>query len=187
VDVLCSDKTGTLTANQLSLNEPYVAEGVDINWCVIFGRSPNGRAVVNHFGSPRMMCVAALASSHNIKSLYVRSIRSSTLNTPTNICLCSDPIDKVTIVGLKDYPKAREMLKDGWTTHKFTPFDPISKRITAEVEQNGKKFTCAKGAPNAFVFPWFRLTRLTESVLRHDTVSSNCAVRAERLLTITSR
>jgi len=60
VDVLCSDKTGTLTANQLSLNEPYVAEGVDKNW---------------------LMCVAVLASSHNIKML--------------------DPIDKVTIVTLK--------------------------------------------------------------------------------------
>ncbi len=31
VDVLCSDKTGTLTANQLSIREPYVAEGVDVS------------------------------------------------------------------------------------------------------------------------------------------------------------
>jgi predicted esterase YcpF (UPF0227 family) len=34
----------------------------------------------------------------------------------------------------QDYPKAREILKEGWITHKFTPFDPVSKRITAEVE-----------------------------------------------------
>jgi magnesium-transporting ATPase (P-type) len=27
VDMLCSDKTGTLTANKLSLNEPYVSPG----------------------------------------------------------------------------------------------------------------------------------------------------------------
>jgi H+-transporting ATPase len=47
-DMLCSDKTGTLTANKLSIHEPYVAEGVDINW---------------------LMCVAVLASSHNIKVL----------------------------------------------------------------------------------------------------------------------
>lgn len=60
VDILCSDKTGTLTANKLSLNKPYVAPGVDANW---------------------FMAVAVLASSHKIKSL--------------------DPIDKVTIVGLK--------------------------------------------------------------------------------------
>lgn len=110
VDILCSDKTGTLTANKLSLNDPYVLDGVDVNW---------------------LMCVSVLASSHNIKSL--------------------DPIDRVTIMGLRDYPKAREMLKKGWKTQKFTPFDPVSKRITAEVEQDGKHYTCAKGAPNAIL------------------------------------
>jgi H+-transporting ATPase len=108
VDVLCSDKTGTLTANQLSIREPYVAEGVDVNW---------------------MMAVAALASSHNIKSL--------------------DPIDKVTILTLKRYPKAREILETGWKTEKFTPFDPVSKRITSVCIRDGVRFNCAKGAPKA--------------------------------------
>jgi H+-transporting ATPase len=110
VDVLCSDKTGTLTANQLSIREPFVAEGVDVNW---------------------MMAVAALASSHNVKSL--------------------DPIDKVTILTLKRYPKAKEILAQGWTTEKFTPFDPVSKRITAIVHKDGVEYTCAKGAPKAIL------------------------------------
>lgn len=108
VDVLCSDKTGTLTANQLSIREPYVAEGEDVNW---------------------MMACAALASSHNIKNL--------------------DPIDKVTILTLKRYPKARDILKDDWKTEKFTPFDPVSKRITTICTLRGDRFTCAKGAPKA--------------------------------------
>jgi H+-transporting ATPase len=110
VDVLCSDKTGTLTANQLSIREPFVAEGVDVNW---------------------MMAVAALASSHNIKSL--------------------DPIDKVTILTLKRFPRAKEILGEGWKTEKFTPFDPVSKRITAEVTKDGVKYICAKGAPKAIL------------------------------------
>lgn len=33
----------------------------------------------------------------------------------------------------------------------FTPFDPVSKRITAEVEKDGKRYTCAKGAPNSIL------------------------------------
>ncbi|KAF7378377.1 Plasma membrane ATPase [Mycena sanguinolenta] len=110
VDMLCSDKTGTLTANKLSLNEPYVSPGVDRDW---------------------FMTVAVLASSHNVKSL--------------------DPIDKVTIIGLKDFPGAQENLRQGWKTHKFTPFDPVSKRIEAEVEKDGKKYTACKGAPNAIL------------------------------------
>ncbi|KIJ39221.1 hypothetical protein M422DRAFT_258110 [Sphaerobolus stellatus SS14] len=96
VDILASDKTGTLTANQLSLHEPWVAEGVDVNW---------------------MMCVPALTSSHNVKSL--------------------DPID--------------HMLREGWHTIKFTPFNPVSKQITAEVEKGGKRYTWAKGAPNVIL------------------------------------
>ncbi|KAI7345966.1 hypothetical protein KC336_g22847, partial [Hortaea werneckii] len=84
VDILCSDKTGTLTANQLSMRDPFVVEGEDVNW---------------------MMAVAALASSHNVKSL--------------------DPIDKVTVLSLKRYPKARDILKDDWVTESFTPFDPV--------------------------------------------------------------
>ncbi|WFC98377.1 P-type H(+)-exporting transporter [Malassezia yamatoensis] len=110
VDILCSDKTGTLTANKLSIHEPFVSEGVDVNF---------------------MMAVAALASSHNVKSL--------------------DPIDKVTITTLKDYPKAQEILSEGWTTKRFTPFDPVSKRITSEVSKDGKDYIAAKGAPNAIL------------------------------------
>lgn len=108
--MLCSDKTGTLTANQLSIRDPYVAEGQDMNW---------------------MMAVAVLASSHNVKSL--------------------DPIDKVTILTLKRFPKAREILNQGWRTTKFYPFDPVSKRITAECYLDGDKYVCAKGAPRAIL------------------------------------
>ncbi len=78
-----------------------------------------------------MMEVAALASSHNVKSL--------------------DPIDKVTILTLKRYPKAKEGLQSGWTTETFTPFDPVSKRITAVCIKNGVRYTCAKGAPKAIL------------------------------------
>jgi H+-transporting ATPase len=117
VDILCSDKTGTLTANQLSIREPFVMDGVDINW---------------------MMAVAALASSHNIKAL--------------------DPIDKITILTLKRYPKAKEIISDGWKTEKFTPFDPVSKRITSICTYNGVRYTCAKGAPKAVL----NLTDVTE-------------------------
>ncbi|KAF3396299.1 hypothetical protein F1880_006991 [Penicillium rolfsii] len=108
VDILCSDKTGTLTANKLSIRDPYVAEGVDVDW---------------------MFTVAALASSHNVESL--------------------DPIDKVTILILRQYPKARDILRRGWKTERFTPFDPVSKRIVTVAVCDGIRYTCTKGAPKA--------------------------------------
>jgi H+-transporting ATPase len=67
------------------------------------------------------MAVAALASSHNVKNL--------------------DPIDKVTFLTLKKYPRAREILQDGWTTEKYTPFDPVSKRITYVCVCGGIRYT----------------------------------------------
>lgn len=78
-----------------------------------------------------MMAVAALASSHNIKSL--------------------DPIDKVTVLTLKRYPTAREILRQGWETEKFYPFDAVSKRITSECRLGDDKYICAKGAPKAIL------------------------------------
>ncbi|KAJ5647271.1 hypothetical protein N7490_003643 [Penicillium lividum] len=95
-------------ANKLSIRDPYVPEGVDVDW---------------------MFAVAVLASSHNIESL--------------------DPIDKVTILSLRQYPKAREILRRGWTTEKFTPFDPVSKRIVTVATCDGIRYTCTKGAPKA--------------------------------------
>lgn len=89
-----------------------------------------------------MMAVAALASSHNLKSL--------------------DPIDKVTILTLKRYPKAREILQQGWTTNSFTPFNPVSKRITSVCTLNGDEYTCAKGAPSAIL----KLTECSDQTRR---------------------
>ncbi|PWY79617.1 plasma membrane ATPase [Aspergillus heteromorphus CBS 117.55] len=122
VDILCSDKTGTLTANKLSIREPYVAEGVDVDW---------------------MFAVAVLASSHNIESL--------------------DPIDKVTILTLRQYPKAREILRRGWKTEKFVPFDPVSKRIVTVASCDGTRYTCTKGAPKAVL----QLTNCSKSTADH--------------------
>lgn len=122
MDILCSDKTGTLTANKLSIRNPYVAEGVDVNW---------------------MFAVSVLASSHNIESL--------------------DPIDKVTILSLRQYPRAREILRRGWKTESFTPFDPVSKRIVTVASCDGVRYTCTKGAPKAVL----SLTKCSKKTADH--------------------
>ena len=60
-----------------------------------------------------------------------------------------DPIDKITILTLKRYPKAREILSQGWKTEKYTPFDPVSKRIQTTATLKGEHWSFCKGAPKA--------------------------------------
>jgi H+-transporting ATPase len=58
-------------------------------------------------------------------------------------------VESLSLNASQDFPGAQENLRSGWKTNKFTPFDPVSKRIEAEVEKDGKKYTACKGAPNA--------------------------------------
>ncbi len=103
VDVLCSDKTGTLTQNRLTLGDPL----------------PLGGA-----GADDLLLAAALACSRDN----------------------DDPIDQAILAGLPDASRL-----EGYQQTAFTPFDPVSKRASAEVLHEGKRMTVAKGAPQALV------------------------------------
>lgn len=110
------------------------------------------------------MACAALASSHNLKAL--------------------DPIDKITILTLKRYPKAREILQQGWKTEKYMPFDPVSKRITTICTLKGEKWSFCKGAPKAVL----AIAECDEATAKHyrDT-AADFARRGFRSLGVASK
>lgn len=103
VDILCSDKTGTLTQNKLSVAGTFPMAGVT---------------------SDEMIAYAVLASD------------------PKD----SDVID----VAIRRVLKSPDLIK-GYTVTKFTPFDPVTKRVEAVVEKDGKSMTIVKGAPQVIV------------------------------------
>ncbi|KAL6720233.1 plasma membrane H+-ATPase [Lecanora helva] len=106
VEILCSDKTGTLTKNRLSLGEPYTVPGIK---------------------SDELMLVACLAASRTLKGL--------------------DAIDKAFLQALKHYPDVKKMLPT-FKIVEFSPFDPVSKKVSAVVESSkGERIICVKGAP----------------------------------------
>ncbi|ETI24314.1 plasma membrane ATPase [Cladophialophora carrionii CBS 160.54] len=106
VEILCSDKTGTLTKNKLSLHEPYTVQGVD---------------------PEDMMLTACLAASRKKKGM--------------------DAIDKAFLKALRYYPRAKKALSK-YKVVQFTPFDPVSKKVSAVVESpSGERIICVKGAP----------------------------------------
>jgi H+-transporting ATPase len=100
MDLLCLDKTGTITQNRLSAVDPIPFDGFTKNDVVV---------------------TASLASKEEIR----------------------DMIDMAVI----DLAKVMQTNLSQYKQVSFTPFDPMTKRSDATVEQNGKQFTVMKGAP----------------------------------------
>ncbi|CAI7625815.1 unnamed protein product [Penicillium viridicatum] len=106
VEILCSDKTGTLTRNRLTLGDPYITPGIS---------------------AEELMLTACLAATRKKGGI--------------------DAIDKVFLKGLRHFPWAKSQIAS-YKTLEFTPFDPVSKKVTAYVQDlNGEKMICVKGAP----------------------------------------
>jgi H+-transporting ATPase len=99
IDVLCSDKTGTLTENRLALGDPVVIDAADADEVILGG---------------------ALACPPE----------------------SADAIDRAVIAGL-----AQPEVLDSYQQTGYVPFDPVSKRSTAEISVDGTTFTVTKGAP----------------------------------------
>jgi H+-transporting ATPase len=102
MDVLCSDKTGTLTKNELTLGELQPLEGISAD------------------------------------ELLLAAVQASRRDAP-------DAIDAAILAGAAGKTFA------SYAVTTFLPFDPVSKRATAMIEQGGKKFQVAKGAPQVII------------------------------------
>ena len=102
MDMLCSDKTGTLTKNELTLGRPQPARDLS---------------------SDELLRAAALASRRSAPDAIDAAILAAT--------------------------PAQEA--DTRRVAAFRPFDPVSKRAEADIEQAGRAFSVAKGAPQAII------------------------------------
>lgn len=109
VDVLCADKTGTITKNELTIGEVRALKGENEKDVIVF---------------------ATLASREEDK----------------------DPIDEAIIAKTHDVDGFPSVVQ-GFKVTSFKPFDPVSKRTEATIEDisTGLSFQVTKGAPQAIM------------------------------------
>jgi len=122
VDILCSDKTGTLTKNKLTVNEPY---------CL-----PDQTA-----HDILLACALAGSSLHTLNE--VREGKLSSKKKTEGM----DAIDKAIFKSLKKHGVDKHKIAE-YKSVEFRPFDPVTKYVYSVVEDpaTGQKIYACKGA-----------------------------------------
>ncbi|KAJ3165318.1 hypothetical protein HK101_000238 [Irineochytrium annulatum] len=128
VSILCSDKTGTLTLNELSFDVPYLAKKGNT--------SENFQGSGESYTSEDLLLNAYFASEPGAMDAIELAVRrASEENVPR---LRQNTTDK----------KSHEV--PGYKQVAFTPFNPETKYTEATIKnlETGETFRCIKGAPH---------------------------------------
>jgi H+-transporting ATPase len=129
VSILCSDKTGTITLNELSFDKPYLAKKGNT--------SENFKGTGESYTDEELLLTAYLASEPG----------------------ATDAIELATRRGAEEIVPQLKNRKEGtidipgYKTIAFIPFNPITKYTEATVQnlETGEIFKCIKGAPHVII------------------------------------
>lgn len=140
VDILCTDKTGTLTLNELSIEQVFYCGGPALNSqldslfraCSLVEDDASSSNISPYDAQPEswwILGLAALASSRYLQA--------------------TGPINKAILLAAQ--PGLLKCLDEDFEVVQFYPFDPVTKRSACKLKHlsSGTLFTCTKGAPNA--------------------------------------
>ncbi|KAJ3175448.1 hypothetical protein HK101_010658 [Irineochytrium annulatum] len=129
VSILCSDKTGTLTLNQLSFDVPYLSKKGNTS------QDFEGTGVA--YTEQDLLLTSFFASEPGAQDAIESAIRKAAQN-------------RVDI--LRERTEQDHNIP-GFKVNNFIPFNPTSKYTEAKVTDlaTGKQFRCIKGAPQVIV------------------------------------
>jgi len=126
--VLCSDKTGTLTLNQLSLDDSLVR-------CFPVGAADGGAAAAATLAAAGLAPADGALGCGSVKLMAALASRRE--GKPDAIDMC--------IVAALDEPGTDTQKQ--WKEEYAIPFDPVSKRTIVTVTRDGARVRVCKGAP----------------------------------------
>jgi len=146
VNVICSDKTGTITKNEMTVREIYVngkvikvtGSGFDIK-----GEFYDGNRKIDPKITDGVSLVLRIGALCNNAQLEAKSEKTVLVGDPTEVALLVSAVKAgINLEELnKTYPRIREL-----------PFDSIRKRMTTiHVTPQGEKVAYVKGAPEVIL------------------------------------
>jgi Ca2+-transporting ATPase len=144
-DVICSDKTGTITHNQMTVNTVYLhnhgfysitGQGLDTNGEVELNNKKNAKYSFNGIKK----------DVSKLEKLF------------ENFVLCSDatlevgdPTEKALVVGLRKLGRKEDSLRKKNTRIKEIPFNPANKYMAVNIKKKDGSQTIIKGAPEVII------------------------------------
>ncbi|MFC1665540.1 cation-translocating P-type ATPase [Pseudomonadota bacterium] len=129
-DVICTDKTGTLTENKMTVRSVWTQSGAATLTGV--GYTPVGEA-----SFPVNPLLYRIGMACNNASLYLDSQSS-------NWCITGDPTEAALLVSAK-----KAGIEQTWTRLSENPFDSDRKLMSVHVKDDDGAYTYLKGAPDS--------------------------------------
>ncbi|KAL2919598.1 hypothetical protein HK105_200510 [Polyrhizophydium stewartii] len=145
VSILCSDKTGTLTLNELTFDEPYLANRGSTN--SNFAGNGKGR-----YTDQELLLYAYCASEPGAMDPIEFAVRTA----------AEEKVDEI-----RNRPDKKVHAIPGYKIVSFIPFNPHAKytEATIELQQSGERFRVIKGAPHVIVHMCGEHDEATKAVL----------------------
>ena len=172
--IICTDKTGTLTENRLTVREFRLSDGrwIDLN--------NDKRSLTGDELTGRIVRVGVLCNEASLTTDTSAGVRGIGDPTETALLIAADDLGADVQRLRSDYPKLTEV-----------PFDSVTKRmITIHEDTVGNRLVVLKGAPavvlessNSFISEDFRVHKLDEKKKQEFTgINDEMANRALRVL-----
>ncbi len=140
VDVICTDKTGTLTENSMTVQKIYCNEN-------FFEVTGTGQSIEGEFLQAGKKINSAEILELNEVLLCGLLCNNTIIDGGAQPGFRGDPTEiALSVSGLK-----AGIQREGWREIREIPFSSSTRRMTTLMEKNGEKVSFAKGAPEVII------------------------------------